>query len=143
MKKIFIDGPISPEFISESISKHQSKHNIGAHNIFLGQVRADIIKDQNVKSIEYSAYEDMANKKVNEIREDAFEKFDLTCLHTYHSLGNVKVGEISFFVFVSSVRRSEVYEATQFLVDRIKNEVPIFGKEIFENEKFQWKENIN
>ena len=85
----------------------------------------------------------MANKKVNEIREDAFKKFDLTCLHTYHSLGNVKVGEISFFVFVSSVRRSEVYDATQFLVDRIKNEVPIFGKEIFENEKFQWKENIN
>ena len=143
MKKIFIDGPISPEFISDSISKHQSKHNIGAHNIFLGQVRADIISDQNVKSIEYSAYEDMANKKVNEIREDAFKKFDLTCLHNYHSLGNIKVGEISFFVFVSSVRRSEVYEATQFLVDRIKNEVPIFGKEIFENEKFQWKENIN
>ena len=143
MKKIFIDGPISPEFISDSISKHQSKHNIGAHNIFLGQVRADIISDQNVKSIEYSAYEDMANKKVNEIREDAFKKFDLTCLHTYHSLGNIKVGEISFFVFVSSVRRSEVYEATQCLVDRIKNEVPIFGKEIFENEKFQWKENIN
>ena len=143
MKKIFIDGPISPEFISDSISKHQSKHNIGAHNIFLGQVRADIIKDQNVKSIEYSAYEDMANKKVNEIREDAFKKFDLTCLHTYHSLGNIKVGEISFFVFVSSVRRSEVYEATQYLVDRVKNEVPIFGKEIFENEKFQWKENIN
>ena len=143
MKKIFIDGPISPEFISDSISKHQSKHNIGAHNIFLGQVRADIISDQNVKSIEYSAYEDMANKKVNEIREDAFKKFDLTCLHTYHSLGNIKVGEISFFVFVSSVRRSEVYEATQYLVDRIKKEVPIFGKEIFENEKFQWKENIN
>ena len=143
MKKIFIDGPISPEFISDSISKHQSKHNIGAHNIFLGQVRADIISDQNVKSIEYSAYEDMANKKVNEIREDAFKKYDLTCLHTYHSLGNIKVGEISFFVFVSSVRRSEVYEATQYLVDRIKNEVPIFGKEIFENEKFQWKENIN
>jgi len=143
MKKIFVDGPISSKFISDSISKHQSKHNIGAHNIFLGQVRADIISDQNVKSIEYSAYEDMANKKVNEIREDAFKKFDLTCLHTYHSLGNVKVGEISFFVFVSSVRRSEVYDATQFLVDRIKNEVPIFGKEIFENEKFQWKENIN
>ena len=143
MKKIFIDGPISPEFISDSISKHQSKHNIGAHNIFLGQVRADVISGQNVKSIEYSAYEDMANKKVNEIREDAFKKYDLTCLHTYHSLGNIKVGEISFFVFVSSVRRSEVYEATQFLVDRIKNEVPIFGKEIFENENFQWKENIN
>ena len=143
MKKIFINGPISPEFISDSISKHQPKHNIGAHNIFLGQVRADVISGQNVKSIEYSAYEDMANKKVNEIREDAFKKYDLTCLHTYHSLGNVKVGEISFFVFVSSVRRSEVYEATQFLVDRIKNEVPIFGKEIFENEKFQWKENIN
>ena len=40
-KKIFIEGPITPEFIAKSIASHQSKHNIGAHQIFLGQIRAD------------------------------------------------------------------------------------------------------
>jgi molybdopterin synthase catalytic subunit len=141
MKKTFLEGAIASDFIAESIAKHQSKHSIGAHNIFLGQVRADEIEGKQVTAIEYSAYEEMANEKLHEIRESAFEKFDLTCLHIYHSLGRVKVGEICFFVFVSAKRRKQVYEATEFLVNQVKDQVPIFGKEIFENEDFQWKVN--
>ena len=141
MKNFFLNGPISPDFISNSIYKHQIKHNIGAHNIFLGQVRKDTIKSNVVSAIEYSAYEEMANKKITDIRESTFEKFDLTCLHIYHSLGVVEVGQIGFFVFVSSSRRKNVYNATQFIVDRIKNSVPIFGKEIFENNEYNWKVN--
>ncbi|EAZ81892.1 molybdenum cofactor biosynthesis protein MoaE [Algoriphagus machipongonensis] len=141
MKKVFLEGAISPEFISESIAKHQSKHSIGAHNIFLGQVRADEVEGKKVESIDFTSYEEMANEKLHEIREAAFEKFDLTCLHIYHSLGNVKVGEICIFVFVSSKRRKPVYEATEWLVNQVKTEVPIFGKEIFENEESQWKVN--
>ena len=141
MKNFFLNGPISPDFISNSIYKHQIKHNIGAHNIFLGQVRKDTIKSNVVSAIEYSAYEEMANKKITEIRESTFEKFDLTCLHIYHSLGVVEVGQIGFFVFVSSSRRKNVYDATKFIVDMIKNTVPIFGKEIFENKEYNWKVN--
>lgn len=141
MKNFFLNGPISPDFISNSIYKHQIKHNIGAHNIFLGQVRKDTIKSNVVSAIEYSAYEEMANKKITEIRESTFEKFDLTCLHIYHSLGVVEVGQIGFFVFVSSSRRKNVYDATKFIVDIIKNTVPIFGKEIFENNEYNWKVN--
>ncbi|WP_075348716.1 molybdenum cofactor biosynthesis protein MoaE [Algoriphagus marinus] len=141
MKKTFLEGAIASEFIAESIAKHQSKHSIGAHNIFLGQVRSDEIEGKQVTAIEYSAYEEMANEKLHEIRESAFEKFDLTCLHIYHSLGRVKVGEICFFVFVSAKRRMQVYEATEYLVNQVKEQVPIFGKEIFENEDFQWKVN--
>mgnify|MGYP001337310851 FL=1 len=141
MKNFFLDGPISPDFISNSIYKHQIKHNIGAHNIFLGQVRKDTIKSNVVSAIEYSAYEEMANKKITDIRESTFEKFDLTCLHIYHSLGIVEVGQIGFFVFVSSSRRKNVYDATKFIVDLIKNTVPIFGKEIFENKEYNWKVN--
>mgnify|MGYP000318122324 FL=1 len=141
MKNFFLNGPISPDFISNSIYKHQIKHNIGAHNIFLGQVRKDTIKSNVVSAIEYSAYEQMANKKITEIRESTFEKFDLTCLHIYHSLGVVEVGQIGFFVFVSSSRRKNVYDATKFIVDMIKNTVPIFGKEIFENNEYNWKVN--
>ena len=141
MKNFFLKGPISPDFISNSIYKHQIKHNIGAHNIFLGQVRKDTIKSNVVSAIEYSAYEEMANKKITDIRESTFEKFDLTCLHIYHSLGVVEVGQIGFFVFVSSSRRKNVYDATKFIVDMIKNTVPIFGKEIFENKEYNWKVN--
>jgi molybdopterin synthase catalytic subunit len=140
-KKVFIEGAISPEFIAESITKHQTKHSIGAHNIFLGQVRADEINDQRVQTIEYTCYEELADKKLSEIRENVFEKYDLTCMHIYHSLGKVMSGEICFFVFVSSKRRKEVYEATEYIVNRVKEDVPIFGKEIFEDQTHQWKVN--
>jgi len=141
MKKVFLEGAISPAFIADSIAKHQGKHSIGAHSIFLGQVRADEVGDHKVVAIEYTTYEEMANEKLHEIREEAFTKFDLTCLHIYHSLGTVKVGEICIFVFVSSKRRKQVYEATEWLVNKVKEEVPIFGKEILENEDHQWKVN--
>lgn len=144
MKKknnIFIEGAISPEFIAESIAKHQTKMNIGAHNIFLGQVRADELENNRVAAIEYTSYKEMAEEKLHEIRERAFEKYDLTCMHIYHSLGLIRAGEICLFVFVSSKRRKQVYEATEEIVNMVKSEVPIFGKEIFENEEYQWKVN--
>ncbi|EIJ40051.1 molybdopterin converting factor, large subunit [Galbibacter orientalis DSM 19592] len=136
-----MEGAILPDFIANSIAKHQSKHSIGAHNIFLGQVRADVIEGKKVSAIEYTTYESMADEKLYEIREKAFAKFNLTCMHIYHSLGKVNAGEICLFVFVSSERRKEVYEATEAIVNMIKEEVPIFGKEIFEDETHQWKVN--
>jgi len=140
-KTVFIQGAISSEFIGNSIAKHQTKTSIGAHNIFLGQVRADDIEGKVISAIDYTAYEDMANKKFHEIREATFGKFNLTCMHIYHSLGEVKVGEICLFVFVSSPRRKEVFKALEFVVEKIKAKAPVFGKEIFEDETHQWKVN--
>jgi molybdopterin synthase catalytic subunit len=138
---VFKEGAITSEFIGNSIYKHQIKTSIGAHNIFLGQVRADVIDDKTVSAIEYTAYEDMANVKFHDIREAAFEKFELTCMHIYHSLGKVNAGEICLFVFVSSPRRKVVFQALEFIVEAIKADVPVFGKEIFEDESHQWKQN--
>ncbi|HBK84352.1 MAG TPA: molybdopterin converting factor [Flavobacterium sp.] len=138
---VFIQGAISSEFIAQSIAKHQSKHTIGAHSIFLGQVRADEMGHTKVTSIEYTAYEELANEALHAIREKAFAQFDLVCMHIYHSLGIVKVGEICLFVFVSAKRRQQVYAATETIVNWIKKDVPIFGKEQFENNTFQWKKN--
>jgi len=140
-KTVFIEGAITSEFIGNSIAKHQTKTSIGAHNIFLGQVRADDIEGKVVSAIDYTAYEDMANEKFHEIREATFEKFNLTCMHIYHSLGKVKAGEICLFVFVSSPRRKEVFKALEYVVEEIKAKVPVFGKEIFEDETHQWKVN--
>ena len=139
LKNVFVQGPITPEKIASSIAHHQVKTNIGGHDIFLGQVRADEIDGKTVKAIDYSAYEDMANQAMHDIREAAFEKFNLTCMHIYHSLGEVKAGEICLFVFTSSAHRKECFDATRFIVEEIKANAPIFGKEVFEDETHVWK----
>jgi molybdopterin synthase catalytic subunit len=141
LMNVFVDGPITPEKIATSIAHHQVKTNIGGHDIFLGQVRADEINGKTVKAIDYSAYEDMANQTMHDIRETAFEKFKLTCMHIYHSKGKVKPGEICLFVFTSSVHRKDCFDATRFIVEEIKSNAPIFGKEVFEDETHVWKEN--
>ena len=141
IKNVFIDGAISPEFIANSISKHQSKTTIGAHDIFLGQVRADNINGKLISGIEYTAYEEMANSEFHKIRESTFEQFDLTCMHIYHSLGLVKAGEICLFVFVSSPRRKVAFKALEYVVEEIKEKVPVYGKELFEDQTHQWKVN--
>jgi len=142
IKNCFKEGPISPLFIGESIAKHQTKKTIGAHQLFLGQVRQDIIDDSEVVAIEYSAYQDMANNEFDKIRESAFEKYDLVCMHIYHSIGVVRAGEICLFVFVSSKHRKMAQKAIEYIVEEIKAKVPVFGKEILSNDTHVWKTNI-
>ncbi|MGF7231992.1 molybdenum cofactor biosynthesis protein MoaE [Arachidicoccus sp.] len=138
---IFKEGAVSSTFIGESIAKHQNKKIVGAHSIFLGQVRADIIDNKKVVAIEYSSYKDLALKKMHEIREAVFKTHELTCMHVYHSLGKVAAGEICLFVFTSSPHRKAAIEACNELVERIKTDLPIWGKEVFEDQSFQWKKN--
>ena len=139
--KVFRQGAITANFIAESIAKHSGKTNIGAHDIFLGQVRNDLIENKTVVAIDYSAYEDMAEQKFHEIREAAFSKYNLVCMHIYHSIGIVKAGEICLFVFVSSKHRTDAFDACREIVEQIKAQVPIWGKEIFEDESHVWKIN--
>ncbi|MBR9999379.1 MAG: molybdenum cofactor biosynthesis protein MoaE [Cyclobacteriaceae bacterium] len=138
-KNIFIRNAVSPAFIAESIGKHGEKTGIGAHSIFLGQVRADVIDNKTVTGIEYTAYEDMANQQMFLIREDIFEKYPITCMHVYHSLGRVGTGEICLFVFTSSPHRKPAIDACEETVERIKKELPVWGREIFADESYQWK----
>ena len=138
---IFVQGPIEPTFIANSIQKHSSKTDIGAHSIFLGQVRADTIDGKEVASIEYTAYEEMALEMMYTIRENMFAKYDLTCMHVYHSLGNVKAGEISLFVFTSAPHRKAAIDACEEAVERMKAELPVWGRELLLDESYRWKEN--
>jgi molybdopterin synthase catalytic subunit len=142
LKNCFRQGAISAQFIGDSITKHQTKKTIGAHQIFLGQVRADEIDGKEVMAIEYSAYEEMANKVFEEIREAAFQQFELVCMHIYHSAGVVETGEICLFVFVSSKHRKMAQKAIEFIVEDIKEKAPVFGKELFADSSHVWKVNI-
>ena len=141
LKNIFVQGAINPQFIGESIGKHASKTGIGGHSIFLGQVRKDVINGREVKAIAYTSYEEMAMEKMAALREEIFAKYPLTCLHVYHSLGHVAVGEICLFVFTSAPHRKEAIAACSEMVERIKAELPVWGKEIFADDDYQWKVN--
>jgi len=141
LKNIFIQGAITTAFIADSIQKHSSKTDIGAHSIFLGQVRKDLIEQQLVIAIEYTTYESMALIKMQEIREAIFDKYALTCMHVYHSIGKINIGEICLFVFTSSKHRKIAIDACEETVERIKQELPVWGKEIFSDGNYQWKEN--
>ena len=83
----------------------------------------------------------MANNKFHEISKAALDQFDLSSLHIYHSIGKVKTGEICLFVIASSPHRKVVFEALQYVVEEIKSKVPVFGKELFEDDSFEWKVN--
>ncbi|HEX5025554.1 MAG TPA: molybdenum cofactor biosynthesis protein MoaE, partial [Agriterribacter sp.] len=103
--------------------------------------RADTIDEKKVTAITYTAYEPMALETMQSIREAIFEKYDLTCMHVYHSLGTVKSGEVSLLVFTSSPHRKAAIDACGEVVERIKAELPVWGKELFEDETYQWKSN--
>ena len=142
IKNIFVNGAISPAFIAESIAKHATKTTIGGHSIFMGQIRRDEVNGKFVAAIDYTAYEELALSQMDAIREEIFLKYPLNCMHVHHSLGSISAGEICLFVFTSSAHRKPAMEACNELVERIKAELPIWGKEIFEDDTHQWKENI-
>ncbi len=140
-KNPFVDGPVAPDFIASVIAKHHTQVDAGAHSIFLGQVRADVVEGKTVRAIEYTAYPEMALEAYHEIREAIFAKYPLHCLHVHHSLGTIAVGEICLFVMTTSRHRAAAIEACTEIVERIKKELPVWGKEIFEDDAHQWKTN--
>lgn len=154
-REIFIEGPILPDFISDSIAKHAARQGIGAHEIFLGQVRADgkplhdQVRDEGgigtehpyVTSIEYSTYREMAHESMTAIREETFARWPITCLHVHHSLGLVRAGELCFLVFASAPHREAAREAVAYVTDEVKKRLPIFGKERLNNDQHRWKRN--
>ena len=154
VKDIFVEGAIPASFVGESIAKHATRHDIGAHEIFLGQVRADAVEsigetpgqarsdDARVIAIEYTAYRDMALEQMTVIREAAFARWpEMTCLHVHHSLGVIKAGELCFMVFASAAHRKQAREAVAWVVDAVKEQLPIFGKEILSDDSHIWKRN--
>jgi molybdopterin synthase catalytic subunit len=83
----------------------------------------------------------MALEQMAIIREEIFAKYPLVCMHVHHSLGKINAGEICLFVFTSSTHRKAAIDACEETVERIKSFLPIWGKEIFEDDSHQWKVN--
>lgn len=137
--KHLIEGPVPAGFVSLEISKHQSKTAAGAHAMFLGQVRDDLVEGKKVTGIEYSAYDAMIEPVIQDIKDQLFKNFpDLICFHCYHSTGLVRCGEISMLVMVSAGHRKQSFAALEKGVEMIKEKLPVWKKELFADGTSRW-----
>jgi molybdopterin synthase catalytic subunit len=137
-----INGPVNQETISLIIGNLIGKTETGAHSIFLGMVRADKIEGKAVVAIEYSAYEAMVKAEVLKIKEMIFSEFsEVKIIEILHSAGQVRTGEISLFVLVSAGHRHQAIEACAKTVELIKERLPVWKKEIFDDDSSHWRGN--
>lgn len=104
----------------------------GAVNVFIGTVR-NSANGKNVVWLEYEAYEAMAVAEIRKIIDEASHRWPLLGYAVSHRIGTLKPGEVSVVVAVSAPHRSESFEACQYIIDTLKEKVPIWKKEVFED----------
>ena len=139
-----INGPITQKVITHLMEKMGEKTDSGGHSVFLGQVRADEINGKKVKAIEYSAYEGMVKVEADKIKETILSEFgEAKSIEIIHSTGIVKAGEISLFVLVSAGHRHQAIHACSKTVELIKEKLPVWKKEIFDDDSQEWKQNVS
>ncbi|MFN8886111.1 MAG: molybdenum cofactor biosynthesis protein MoaE [Cyclobacteriaceae bacterium] len=103
----------------------------GAVNVFVGTVRANT-QAKKVMRLEYEAYEPMAVSEIQKIMDVAKLKWPVKKIAVSHRVGILTVGEVAVVVAVATPHRKESFEACQFIIDSLKQTVPIWKKEIFE-----------
>ena len=120
--------PLDPDRITAQVRQDAN----GAVVTFLGTTR-DNFEGKRVVRLEYEAYEDMALKKLEEIRRELRSEFGVEDIAIAHRIGPVDIGQISLVVAVASPHRKEAFFACHKVVDRVKEIVPIWKKEVFED----------
>lgn len=133
------EGPVTYDMMLSSIMSLAENTGAGGHSLFIGQVRADRAGAKEVTAIEYTAYEKMFLTEGEKIIKSVYSEFrDVKKIEIIHSRGMIKAGEISLFVMVSAGHRREAIEACNKIVEQIKTNLPVWKKEIFEDNSFQW-----
>ena len=119
--------PLDPERTTSLVRKDTN----GAVVTFLGTTRNNF-QGKRVLTLEYEAFEEMALKKMEQIRKELQAEFKIEDIAISHRVGAVPIGQISLVVAVASPHRKEAFLACHKAVDRVKEIVPIWKKEIFE-----------
>ena len=126
--------PLDPAPLVAAVRRDES----GAVALFYGVVRNEN-KGRAVRYLEYDAYPEMAVKKMREVAEEVRARFPVTGIGVLHRIGRLEIGETSLLVAVSSGHRAEAFAACHYAVDRIKEVVPIWKKEVWDDGE-EWVE---
>ena len=109
----------------------------GAIVHFLGIVRNNT-EGREVSYLEYEAYPPMAEKKMAEIAQEIHEKWGLDRVAMIHRVGRLEIGEVSVAVAVASPHRKEAFEACHYAMNRLKQIVPIWKREVWVDGEEEW-----
>lgn len=120
------EDPIAPEALFEVVRANTD----GAVVTFAGVVRDNSL-GRVTEYLIYDAYREMAEKKLREIGVQIREKWGLDHVAILHRVGRLEIGEISVLIAVASPHRREAFEACHFAIDRLKQTVPIWKKEVW------------
>jgi molybdopterin synthase catalytic subunit len=103
----------------------------GAISTFVGTTRVDENSGASVEYLDYEAYRPMADTKLEEIGAEIERRWDVREVAIVHRIGRVDPGEASVAIVVASPRRGEAFEATRYAIERIKQVVPIWKREVW------------
>ncbi len=103
----------------------------GAISTFVGTTRVDESEGASVEYLEYEAYRPMADRKLEEIGAEIEERWDVREICIVHRIGRVEPGEASVAIVVAAPRRGPAFEASRYAIERIKEVVPIWKRELW------------
>ena len=104
----------------------------GGIDVFIGTVR-DATKGRRVVRLEFEAYEPMAISEMRKIAEQAVAQWPLHKVVLHHRTGTLEVGAVPVIIAVSAAHRDAAFTACRYIIDTLKQTVPIWKKEIFED----------
>lgn len=127
------DQAIDYHALTESVRSPRS----GAVVLFLGTVR-EMTGERQTVALDYDAYPEMAEAKLQELVEEARQRWPIDMVGIVHRLGHLELGEISVAVAVSCPHRQQAFEAGKHLIDRLKEVVPVWKKENWADGTTEW-----
>src|SRR5512146_1899370 len=133
MRSTLTDRPIDTAALVAEIARAAN----GATLLFVGTVR-DVNDGRPVTGIEYSAYRSMAEREMADIVREASEKFDTTDIVVEHRLGELTLGDASVAIAVAHPRRGGAYDAARYVIEQLKQRVPIWKLEHYVDGTREW-----
>lgn len=128
-----VEGPIQVEALRNRIDHPDA----GAQGWFVGVTRRTT-GDLITETLHYEAHQSMANSELMKLARDAVKEFSLLRLVIVHRLGEVPIAEASVLIGCSSSHRPETFAALEWIMNRLKKEVPIWKREVYSDGKEEW-----
>lgn len=109
-----------------------SDDGVGGIDVFIGTVR-DSTKGKKVVALEFESYEKMAITELQKILDQVQEKWPIHKTAVLHALGKKEIGDLAVVIAVSAAHRDAAFQACRYIIDTLKQTVPIWKKEIFDD----------
>lgn len=133
MRSAVVDRPLDAQRLLAEVAAHRN----GATVLFVGTVR-DVSDGTGVTALDYTAYTDMAESELAAIVLEAAERWSTPDIVVEHRIGSLQLGEASVAIAVAHPHRGEAYEASRYIIEELKNRLPIWKREHYVDGRSDW-----